>query len=119
MIPQFIGAFLVATVTMIAGSFVWPMVSKQARPPILEAVHEKALETDAGKKVEKVLGVYTGVGLNETVSSVSSQVVTQVGNTVQQKAEEIVTQRLIDELLKRFDTLSEKEKEQVKTTVCK
>jgi hypothetical protein len=119
MIPQFIGAFLVASVTMIAGSFVWPMVSKEARPPILEAVHDKVVETEAGRKVEQTLIAYTTTDLNQTVSSVSSQVVTQVGGIVQQKAEELVTERFIDEFLKRFDSLSPAEKDQVKAVICK
>lgn len=105
---------------MIGGSLLWPLVMKQSRPPVLQAVHDKVVETEAGKKAEEILGVQNGpIDVQQAVGSVSSQLVTQAGNTVQKKIEEIVTQKVVEEVVKRFDTLPNANKEEVKALICK
>jgi hypothetical protein len=120
MIPQFIVAFLLASVVLIGGSLLWPKFMKGDRPPVLQAVHDKVIETDAGRKAEEVLGTYTIPNdIPQAVSSVSSQVATEVGSTVQKKVEEVVTTRIIEEVVKRFETLPTQQKEEVKNIICK
>jgi len=120
MIPQFIGAFLFASVVMIGGSLAWPMIMKQERPPLLQAVRDRVVETDIGKNIENVLGVYAiPEDVPQAISSASSQVVNQVGTAVQKKVEDAVTDRVIEEVVKRFDTLTTADKEEVKTVICK
>jgi len=120
MIPQFVGAFLFASVVMIGGSLAWPLIMKQERPPLLQAVRDRVVETDIGRNAENVLGAYTvPTDVPQAVSSVSSQVISQVGVVVQKKIEDVVTERVIEEMVKRFDTLSPSDKEGVKTVICK
>jgi len=120
MIPQFIGAFIFSSVALIGGSLVWPVVMKQERPPILQTVHDEVIKTDIGRNAEDILGVNTGpIDVPQTVGSVSANVVNQVGNAVQQKVESVVTDRIIEELVKRFDTLPPSNKEEVKAIICK
>jgi hypothetical protein len=120
MIQQFIGAFLLSSVLLTGGSLLWPVFTKQTRPAILQAVRDKVVETEAGKKAEDVLGVYTNSdNVSGTVSSVSSQLVSQAGLVVQKKVEEVVTTRIIEEVVKRFETLPNEQKEEVKTIICK
>ena len=120
MIPQFIGAFFIAVVVMVAGSLLWPKIMKRDRPEVLQAVHDRVVETEAGKKAEEVLGtVDIPENPKEVIMSVSSQAASQVGSVIQKKTEEIVTHRIIEEVVKRFETLPKEEKEQVQTVICK
>ena len=120
MIPQFIGAFLLASIVMIGGSLVWPVIMKSSRPPILQAVRDKVVETDIGRDAENVLGQYTiPADVPQAVGSASSQVVNQVGTIVQKKVEDAVTERVIEEVVRRFDTLPTADKEEVKAVICK
>jgi len=120
MIPQFIGAFLLASIVMIGGSLLWPKIMKRDRPEVLQAVHDRVVETEAGKKAEEVLGaVDIPENPKQAIASVSSQAASQVGSVIQKKTEEIVTHRIIEEVVKRFETLPKEEKEQVQTVICK
>jgi len=120
MILKFIGAFVLASVVMMGGSLVWPKFMKGDRPAVLQAVHDKVIETDIGKRAEDDLGAYTVPSdVSQAVSSVSSQVAAQVGNAVQKKVEEVVTTRIVEEVVKRFETLPASEKEEVKNAICK
>ena len=97
----------------------WPVIMKTDRPPVLQAVRDQVVETEIGRRVEDVLGTYTTDNIPQTVSSASSQIANQVGTAVQEKAEEIVTHRIIEEVVKRFETLPEKDKEEVQSVICK
>jgi len=120
MIPQFIGAFLVTSIVMIGSSLLWPVVMKQDRPPVLQTVRDAVVKTEAGKKAEEVLGVYTVPdNMPQAVNDASSLVVQSVGTAVQKKVEEVVTTRVIEEVVKRFDTLPSQDKEEIKTIICK
>ena len=120
MIPQFIGAFLLASIVMIGGSLLWPKIMKRDRPEVLQAVHDRVVETEAGKKAEEVLGtVDIPENPKQAIASVSSQAASQIGSIIQKKTEEIVTHRIIEEVVKRFETLPKEEKEQVQTVICK
>jgi len=120
MIPQFIGAFFVSSALVVSGSLLWPVISKQSRPAVLQAVRDAVVETDAGKKAEEVLGVYADPQrVPQNISSVSSQVVTHIETVVQQKTEEIVTRRVIEEVVKRFETLPSADQEEIKAVICK
>lgn len=119
MILKFIGAFVLASVVMIGGSLVWPKLMKGERPPVLQAVYEKVIETDMGKKAEDVLGTYNiPQDVPQAVSSASTQVASQVGVVVQKKVEEAVTSRIIDEFVKRYDTLPASDQEDIKNAIC-
>ncbi len=119
MIQQFIGAFLVASAIMVGGSFLWPVVMKSKRPPLLEAVHEKALETQVGRQADNVLGAYISPdGIGGTVNNASNQVIQSIGTGVQNKVEDIVTQRLVEEVVRRLETMDTKEKQQIQTVIC-
>ena len=120
MIPQFIGAFLLASIVMIGGSLLWPKIMKRDRPEVLQAVYDRVVETEAGKKAEEVLGtVDIPENPKQAIASVSSQAASQIGSIIQKKTEEIVTHRIIEEVVKRFETLPKEEKEQVQTVICK
>ena len=120
MIPQFIGAFLLASIVMIGGSLLWPKIMKRDRPEVLQAVHDRVVETEAGKKAEEVLGtVDIPENPKQVIASVSSQAASQIGSIIQKKTEEIVTHRIIEVVVKRFETLPKEEKEQVQTVICK
>jgi hypothetical protein len=93
---------------------------KKERPPVLEAVRNEVVKTDAGRKAEEVLGVYTvPENVPQAMNEVSSQVVQTVGTVVQKKVEEVVTTRVIEEVVKRFDSLPSQDKEEIKSIICK
>ena len=74
MIPQFIGSFVLASVVLVGGSLLWPKIMKQERPEVLQAVHDKVVETDIGKKAEEVLGtVDVPQNAGQAAASLSSQ----------------------------------------------
>lgn len=98
----------------------WPVIMKSERPPILQAVRDKVVETDVGRNAETILGAYTiPKDVPQAVSSVSSQVASQVQTAVQKKVEDVVTEKIIEEVVKRFETLSPQDKEEVKAAICK
>jgi hypothetical protein len=118
MIPQFIGAMLAAGVLVVGSSFLWPRLTGQDRPSLLEEVHTKALETELGQRAENILGD-TDNKEPINVASVSSTVINTVGQTVQKKSEEIIQTRITEEFIRRIELLPTTEKEKVEQAICK
>lgn len=119
MIPQFIGAFLAGSALIVGASFLWPKLTGQARPQLLEDVHEKALETDAGRRAEDVLGITDPENVQKIdIGSVSASVVKTVTTEVQKKSEEIIEKRIIEELVRRVEVLPADQKQEVQKIIC-
>ena len=119
MVMQFIGAFIAASVLVITASIIWPNITKKDRPELLEKVHEQVIETDAGRRAEEVLGGATVFdtlpGRVQTVAgSVSAAATTFIG----ERTEEVVTRRIIEEVTKRYETMSEDEKNKMRELIC-
>lgn len=106
---------LAAGSLIIGSSFVWPKLTGTPRPPLLEEVHTKLLETDMGKQTEAVLGTS-----DEPIdlASESSKLIQTVGGEVQKKSEELIKMRIVDELLKRFDSLTPEQQKEVQEKIC-
>lgn len=115
MIQQFIGSFIVSSILLVGGSLVWPVVMKKERPAVLQAVRDTVVETEIGKQAEDVLGTYTDP---KQISSMSSQVITQMQASVQHTVEDTVTTKVIEEVIKRFETLPIEKQEEMRAVIC-
>jgi len=119
MIVRFAGAFLLTVATVIGGSFAWPKFTNVPRPEILEKIYTEVVKTPTGQGIEAVLGATDVITSPESLASYSGQLVASAGASIQKKAEEVVMDKVLNDLLLRFATLTDKEKDKVREAVCK
>lgn len=115
---RFIGAAVISSLTLVGGSIIWPKLTSQPRPELVEKVYDSVKETTLGVQVEALLGDTDQASLSGSVASVAGTVANQVAQDVQKKSQEFITEKVVEEVLKRFETLPEKQQEQVRQSVC-
>lgn len=118
-IIRFIGAFLVAAALTAGTSIVWPKLTGRERPDVLGQIYNAITKTEAGKQADDVLGEVTETVTDpNAVASASSSVVNNVTTAVQEKAQEVVTHKIVEEVIRRYEVLPVDEKEFMKDAIC-
>ena len=119
-VPKFIGAFVVASILMVGASILWPKLAKTERPKVLEDIHSQVLGTQIGQDAESAVNsVEIPSNVPSYVASVSSNVGAQALSVVQKKTEEIVTNRIVEEVIRRYETIPDAEKQKMQEIICK
>jgi hypothetical protein len=117
---QFILALGIALTSLTGGSLIWPRLTDQPRPELLEKVHDIALQTSVGKQGAQVLGVsdesqVEPINVGQLVTNALDGVKTAAQNRVQT----IIVGNAVNQLSSQFDRLPEGQKEQIQQILCK
>lgn len=116
---RFIGSALIASTVLVGASFYWPKLTGQQRPEALQKVYEAVLGTESGQKAAETLGATDETPLDpNALRQVGGEVVSQAATVVTKKVETVVVEKIIEELIKRYDILPTEEQEKVKVQIC-
>ena len=117
---QFVLALAVATTSLASGSLVWPRLTTQARPKLLQDVHDVVIKTSIGQQTASVLGVsdeahVEPINIGRSVASAAAGLRT----AVQQRVQTIIVGNAVNQLNSQFDRLPKDQKEQIQQILCK
>lgn len=116
---QFIGATIGASVVISVMSLAWPRVTHEPRPEALSRVRELVIETQVGQGVAQVLGVADEAAIEPLdINSAVTSGATYVMDSVTRSAQHAVTARLIESVVKQFNSLSEEDKASFRAQIC-
>lgn len=111
---------IIAGALLIGTSFYWPKLTGKPRPEVLEKVYEAVLGTKAGENAAVALGATDETPINpDTLRQAGNEAVSRAAAVVTEKTETIVVQKIVDELIKRYDILPAAEQTRVKEEICK
>lgn len=120
MIIRFFLAFIIASSAVTGISLLWPKFTSRRRPEPLQKVRDVIMETHLGKEAAQTLGVTDEKNVEPIqVSSVAATVVSNVNAVVRQKTEEIVTQQIVNQIVRQLEALPEEKRDKVREAVCK
>lgn len=112
---------LISTAVVVSGtSLAWPRFTTAPRPKPLEQFHNAVVQTPVGAQLEQVLGTSDNkINLTEQIKNTAGQVITNATKVVEEKTKEIVTNRIVDQLITEWNTISPETQKELKETICK
>jgi hypothetical protein len=119
-IGQFVLALVIGVASLASGSLLWPRLTTQARPKLLQDVHDVVLKTSIGREGASVLGVsdeahIEPINIGQAVGSAAAGLKTAVQNRVQT----IIIGNAVNQLSSQFDRLPKDQKEHIQQILCK
>jgi hypothetical protein len=116
-VMQFVLALAVATTSLASGSLIWPRLTTQARPKLLQDVHDIVLKTQAGKQV---LGVSDEAHVEPiNPGQIVSTAINGVKTAVQNRVTTIVVGNAVNQLSSQFERLPREQKVYIQEALCK
>ncbi len=116
---QFIIALIVGIVSVSGGSLLWPRLTPNPRPQVLQQVHDIVIKTPLGSQAATVLGVtdetnVTPLNLGELVGSAAGE----VKSAAEKRAQMVIMTQVTRELSKQYEKLPEDQKVQLQQIIC-
>jgi ribonuclease HII len=117
---NFIIALAIATASLVSGSLVWPRLTTQQRPRLLQEVHDVALKTSIGKETANVLGVSDETNIQPmNIGQMTYSLVNSAKDAVQKRVQTVIVGNAVNQLSSQFDRLPKEQKEQIQQILCK
>lgn len=117
---QFVLALAVAATSLAGGSLVWPRLTTQVRPKLLQDVHDFVINTQAGRQGALVLGVSDEASVEPiNPGQIASSAINNVKTAIQNRIQTIVVGNAVNQLSTQFDRLSESQKISIQEALCK
>ena len=118
-VANFIIALVVGTASLVGGSLVWPRLTTQERPRLLQEVHDKAIGTSIGQRAAGVLGVADETNIQPVnLGGVVYSLADSLKSAVQKRAQTVIVGNAVNQLRSQFDKLSPDQKEQIQQALC-
>ena len=118
-IPAYLIALVVAVFATAGGSLLWPKITSQPRPPILEKVHDITLLTPFGQEVAQVLGVANEAEVTPLdISSLAASAATSLTAAAKKKTQQLVVKKAVEQLTAQINELPPEEQEQIRSLIC-
>lgn len=116
---RFILALTVAITALGSGSLIWPRLTDEPRPKLLQDVHDLVLRTSVGQDAANVLGVSDEANVQKiNIGQVVAGAVGNAKTAVQNRIRTIVVTNAVNQLNRQFDNLSEEQQTYVREAVC-
>lgn len=117
---QFILAIAVATTSLAGGSLLWPRLTTQERPKLLQEVHDIVIRTPVGQETAQVLGVSDEAHVEPiNVGQAVGAAVNGIKTVVQNRVQTIIVGNAVNQLSAQFDRLPKEQKVQIQQILCK
>lgn len=117
---QFVLAIAVATTSLAGSSLVWPRLTNQERPKLLQEVHDIVIRTPVGQETAQVLGVSDEATVEPiNVGQIVSGALNGVKTAVQNRVQTIIVGNAVNQLSSQFDRLPKEQKTQIQQILCK
>jgi len=118
-VANFIIALTVGVTSLVGGSLVWPRLTTQERPRLLQEVHDKAIGTSLGQRAAAVLGVGDETNIQPiSLGGVVYSLIDSAKAVVQKRAQTVIVGNAVNQLRSQFDKLSPDQKEQIQQALC-
>ena len=116
---NFILALAVATTSLAGGSLIWPRLTTQPRPQLLEEVHNVVLKTQVGQETANVLGVSDERHVTPiSPGQVAASALLGIKNAVQRRVTTVIVGNAINQLRSRFDGLPSGQQQEIRQIFC-
>ncbi|HUD20221.1 MAG TPA: hypothetical protein VMR81_07295 [Patescibacteria group bacterium] len=117
---NFIFALIVSVITLAGGSLLWPRLTAQKRPSIIQQVHDVVLKTSIGEQSANVLGVSDEAHVKPlNAGQIVSGVVGAAEGAVQSRIQTIIVKNAVNQLTAQFDKLPADQKQEIQQALCK
>lgn len=117
---NFIIALAIATASLVSGSLLWPRLTTQQRPKLLQEVHDVALKTSIGKETANVLGVSDETHIQPiSIGQMTYSLVDTAKAAVQKRVQTVIVGNAVNQLNSQFDRLPIEQKKQIQEILCK
>lgn len=105
--------------TFAAGSLLWPRITRQPAPPIVNETKQAILRTSLGQEAAEILGVKD----QENIQPINPAVVVQsalttVTKSLEDRATQIVIQQAVSQLQNQLDKLPPAQKQEIQAQLC-
>lgn len=116
---QFVIALIVGVVSVSGGSLIWPRLTTNPRPEVLQQVHDVVIKTPMGNQMATVLGVadeanVAPLNLGELAGSAAGE----VKSAAEKRAQMVIMTQVTRELSKQYEKLPEDQKIQLQQIIC-
>ena len=96
---RFIFTLVAAGISVFGVSLLWPRLTNQPRPPILQEVHDTGLQTAAGQQAAQALGVSDEAKVEPlSGAAIVGGAVGALKDAVQKRAETIIVAQVTQQL---------------------
>lgn len=116
---KFIFALLAAGITVSAGSLLWPRLTQKPEPPALKQIRDVVVSTDIGKQTANILGVESDNPAPIDPQLVIKNAAATIIAGVEDKAQQIVIQQAVNQIVNQLDRLPVTQKEDIINALCK
>lgn len=118
-VASFIIALAVAATSLAGGSLVWPRLTTNERPKLLQEVHDVVIKTQQGQEAAQVLGVSDEKNVKPIqIGQVVGGVVGGVTSALQNRARDVIVGNAVNQLRSEYDKMPKNEKDAVQQIFC-
>jgi len=119
LVVQLVLAVAVFGITLSGGSLVWPRVTSQPRPQLLQEVHDAVIKTPQGEQAAQVLGVTTDNVQPVNLGQIAGTIGNDIKTAAQKRAQTIITAQIVGQLSNGYDKLPKDQQQQLQQIICK
>lgn len=116
---KFVSALLVAGVTLVAVSLLWPRFTNLPRPEVLTRVREFVVQTPQGYEAANVLGVSDERNVEPFNVRIAAETMAyNVVNVLKKRATDVVVTQAVRQLQKKYEELPPEQQMQLQQIIC-
>lgn len=116
---KFISALLIAAVSVVGVSLLWPRFTSEPRPVILTQVKDFVIQTPQGYEAANVLGVSDERNVEPFDIRVTAEnIAFNIMNTLKKRATDVVVTQAVRQLQKKYEELPPDQQQQLQQIIC-
>ncbi|OGG08315.1 hypothetical protein A2154_03480 [Candidatus Gottesmanbacteria bacterium RBG_16_43_7] len=100
-------------------SIVWPQITGQKRPPVVQKTYDTVKNTQFGQSVSAVLGISSDMPPEQIqIDTLVKNVLTQAAVGVESSAKSIIARQTLRQLLNQYNALDEGQRSKLHELIC-
>ncbi len=116
---NFFLALIIASLSFVGGSLIWPRLTKQPRPAPLQQVRDVVVKTPVGQQAANVLGVSDDKNVQPIdVAKAISGAIGAGEQAVAQRIQYVIVQKAVNQLESQIDKLPKDQRSQIRQQLC-
>lgn len=117
--PKYLVVLFFTCASVVTASIAWPKISQKPRPQLLEEVYKRVENTQIGKRIANALGVRNSIQEPISITSIAGEVAGSAVSIIEERAQKVITQQAIEQIVSQLNKLPEEQKEQIQEMICK
>ena len=116
---NFLLALVVASLSFVGGSLLWPRLTKEPRPVPLQQVRNVVVQTQIGKQAASVLGVSDEAHVQPiNIANTASEIIGAGEQAVEQRIQYVIVQNAINQLMSQINKLPKDQQTEIRQQLC-